>query len=227
VVVWTMGRIEEMVERKLRVGVDIDGVLRDWTSALLAMAKRHFPEKVLTDVVDTWRIKNIDLPYEELKHYFSDQYVEEVYRDALAYPNAVQDLKWLMETFPNVEFVCVSHQWGLTIPNTLLWLGKHGCTFSEIHFTYDKFLVDVDYLIDDSPNNYDSWVKNRGDDTTFILYHQLYNRHVNATNRIHRLRDVVGTISFTQTSKYRSENKIWRQQLKGKQHEGAKTEPLV
>lgn len=193
----------------MRVGVDIDGVLRDWSGALISMIKRHYPDKLITERVDTWRIKNIDLPYEELRHLFAVTHVAEIYRDAEPLPHAIKDLHWLVHNFPHVEFVCVSHQWGLTIPNTLTWLGNNDCRFSELHFTTDKWAIDVDYLIDDSPNNYDDWVKHRGSDTTFVVFDQLYNQHVKSKSRIHRLKDLPNVISLQpQSSKYRSENII-------------------
>ena len=51
----------------------------------------------------------------------------------------------------------------------------------------EDFQKDIDYLVDDSPQNWHAWRKGRGDDREFILVDAAYNKHIPAKNRIFKL----------------------------------------
>ena len=53
----------------------------------------------------------------------------------------------------------------------------------------DKWQVDVDYLIDDSPKNYEYWKQGRQDDDDFILLDRPYNQKVKPKHRVSNLRE--------------------------------------
>ena len=69
------------------------------------------------------------------------------------------------------DLVCVTSQKPHASHHTLSWLGKYGLNFDTVYFRkgWKKWMVDVDYLVDDSPNNYDNWVRGRGMQEGFIL----------------------------------------------------------
>ena len=70
-------------------------------------------------------------------------------------------------------------------------LGKHGLNFDKVVFAKgkDKWQVDVDYLIDDSPNNYNYWFNGRQDDDGFILLDRPYNQKIKPKHRVSNLRE--------------------------------------
>ena len=39
-----------MAKRKIRVGIDVDGVLRDFDTKAMEIIKRLYPDKVLSDI---------------------------------------------------------------------------------------------------------------------------------------------------------------------------------
>ena len=55
-------------------------------------------------------------------------------------------------------------------------------------------MVDVDYLVDDSPNNFDNLVRGRGMQEGFILMDIPYNQHIKSNYRIKELKEVKGII---------------------------------
>ena len=91
-----------------------------------------------------------------------------------------------------IKFVCVSSQRTPGTQHSLYWLGDHGLEFRELHFVQasDKWKVDIDWLVDDSPINYESWVKGRGDDSKFILMDNPYNKDISPLYRIKELKEI-------------------------------------
>ena len=64
--------------------------------------------------------------------------------------------------------------------------------FETVYFRRgkDKWKVNVDYLVDDSPNNYNYWKKGRGMEEGFILMDAPYNQHIDTKNRVYNLDQV-------------------------------------
>lgn len=178
----------------MRIGIDVDGVLRNWDASLIRMIKRYYPDKIINGRdIESWTWKNLDLPIEYVRYLFSVKHVDEVYLDAEPYKDAITQFGMLLTyaKLNNHQLVCVSHQWDDTIPATLSWLGKYGFSFHEILFTEDKYLTDVDVLIDDSPKNYKEWVDNGRDSGSFFVFDHHYNRECGAIIRIKQLIDAI------------------------------------
>ena len=90
----------------------------------------------------------------------------------------------------DISFVCVTSQKPHARHHTLSWLGKYGLNFDTVYFRkgWQKWMVDVDYLVDDSPNNFENWVRGRGMQEGFILMNQPYNEHIKSNCRIKELK---------------------------------------
>ena len=92
----------------------------------------------------------------------------------------------------NHSLVCVTSQKPHARYYTLSWLGKYGLNFDTVYFRKgrEKWKVNVDYLVDDSPNNHRAWVYGRGMQEGFILVDAPYNQHINSSYRITSLDQV-------------------------------------
>jgi hypothetical protein len=90
------------------------------------------------------------------------------------------------------NLICISSQRPSGRHKSLQWLGRHGLGFEEIHFVMGryKWKKDVDWLVDDSPENWHNWKKGRGNDKGFILKDAVYNKHIPAENRIFKLTEI-------------------------------------
>ena len=58
----------------------------------------------------------------------------------------------------------------------------------------DKRKTGIDWLVDDSPQNWHAWKKGRGTDEGFILMDAVYNQHLNATHRVKSIIEVIDIV---------------------------------
>lgn len=181
-----------------RIGIDVDGVLRDFPRAVVDAFKRHMPELVKSEVVTGYNFTNIDMPWKDKAKFIFNTWADTIYRHARPMSGVVTDFhrlkKWAKRA--GHTLVCVTSNNKLLGFYTREWLDKYSLRFDEYHFLPhdntndfrpDKARVPIDYLVDDSPGVYEMWVKARGDDSRFILFDHPYNRDVLAKWRVSRL----------------------------------------
>jgi len=184
-----------MAKNKIRVGIDIDGVLRDFSGTLYKYMKDNYPESIVKDCIDDWNMENCFEGWskKDLQNLYWNKCPEIFFRDASPVFGAIFQMwdlfKWEKK---KIKFVCVSSQRTPGTQHSLYWLGDHGLEFRELHFVQasDKWKVDIDWLVDDSPINYESWVKGRGDDSKFILMDNPYNKDISPLYRIKELKEI-------------------------------------
>ena len=162
-----------MDKLNITVGIDVDGVLRDFCDGLEKVVKEHYPQYLPEDA-------------------------KEIMGQSPAFEENVKQMKemilWGEEV--GVTFVCVTSQKPHARYHTLQWLGNHELNFDTIYFRrgIDKPNTPVDFLVDDSPNNYNYWIKRRGMSEGFILMDRPYNQHIETKNRIFELDEIVDMI---------------------------------
>jgi 5'(3')-deoxyribonucleotidase len=187
-----------MSKRKIRLGIDVDGVLRDFDSKVIEIAKQVYPDKILGEVTRGWDFPNIDVDIKELSKLWQETHCEEIYRNAELMPNVKEEFKllkeWCRTQRPGYQFICVTAQMPYNACHTHYWLGKHYFNFLEVHISNHKHKIDIDYLIDDSPKNYTKWVEAGRDEKAFILFNRPYNEDCPATNRIDKLSDLISIL---------------------------------
>ena len=141
----------------MRIGIDCDGVLRDFIPALIDSIKESHPEhsdKILEPNDWEWETW---LPFwtedETEKYVFEDNYLDFFGPECPPIKESVEDWKTLKRWAEDNghELVLVSAQREHCEEPTTQWLKKYGFDFDEIHYTKNKWAVDVDVLIDDSP----------------------------------------------------------------------------
>ena len=142
----------------MRIGIDCDGVLRDFIPDLIDGIKTTHPEhadKIL--VPESWDWETW-LPFwtedETEKYVFEDNYLD--FFGAVANPikSSVEDWpklkQWAKEN--GHELILVSAQREHCKEPTTEWLNKWGFKgWDEMHYTKEKWSIDVDVLVDDSP----------------------------------------------------------------------------
>ena len=141
----------------MRIGIDCDGVLRDFIPDLIEGIKtthHQHADKILVPKSWDWETW---LPFwtedETEKYVFEDNYLDFFGPVASPIKEAVEDwpvLKaWAARN--GHELVLVSAQREHCKEPTDAWLEEHGFDFKEKHYTKEKWSIDVDVLIDDSP----------------------------------------------------------------------------
>ena len=145
----------------MRIGIDCDGVLRDFIPDVISQIKKTHPQhsdKIL--VPNSWDWETW-LPFwtedETEKYIFEDHYEKLFGPEANVIPSVLEDWpklkEWAKEN--GHKLVLVSAQREHCVEPTDAWLEEHGFDFKEKHYTKEKWSVDVDVLIDDSPEKLD------------------------------------------------------------------------
>ena len=184
----------------MRIGIDCDGVLRDLITCITDTVKETHPQhadKILEPTswdLDQW------LPFwtndETEKYVFEDNYLDFFVPECPPIKSAVEDWNklraWAIEN--GHELILVSAQRPHCIEPTEEWLQRWGFVgWDEIHFEKNKHLVDVDVLIDDSPEKLEKFEKESVNHGTAICMKQSWNKDFSDTHymNIDRLSDIM------------------------------------
>ncbi len=135
---------------RLKIGIDIDEVIRDFVGKLIEVYKREHPNHWIKPI-KTWDLK----PYFELGKDVSDFYLnkhaKEIYTTAPLNKGADEFLRRLRKDYS----VClVTSQPNEQIEKyTIEWLNKNKVPYDELIFSKDKGTFIGNYLLDDGIHN--------------------------------------------------------------------------
>ena len=191
---------------KQRVGIDVDGVLRNFCQALVSAIKTYHPEYIKDEydetvvptmepdsgmVTDWYLENNFNCTKKDLQQIYWYDQAKWIMGNGKPFEENVRTLKNWIKHYNDIEWVCVTSQKEHARHYTLSWLGKHELNFNKVVFAKgsDKWQVEVDYLIDDSPSNYKYWFDGRQDDDGFILLDRPYNQNIKPKHRVSNLRE--------------------------------------
>ena len=166
----------------MRIGIDCDGVLRDLITGIVDGIKTTHPQH--TDKIlepNSWNWEDW-LPFwteEEAEQYiFEDNYLDFFGVECPPIEESVQDWNklrtWATEN--NHELILVSAQRPHCKEPTREWLKKYGFDFDEMHYTKHKWSIDVDVLIDDSPEKMNKFADRSVNYGRPICYKQTWNQ---------------------------------------------------
>ena len=185
----------------MRIGIDCDGVLRDFIGNLTNHIVHYHPEhtdKILTPTSWNWEDW---LPFwteeETDKYVFEDNYIDLFGIDCPPIKNSVEDWvklkRWAEDN--NHELVLVSAQREQTKELTNEWLDHYGFDFKERIYTHKKHLANVDILIDDSPSKLFRFKKQSVEKGSPVCFKQTWNSDCwSRMMTINRLGDVIDRI---------------------------------
>ena len=192
-----------MNEIKLRVGIDVDGVLRDFCDGLVKVVREHYPQYLKKDFVEIndWQLENnFNCTKKDIQQIYWYDHSDKIMGNANPIYGAIEQMYDLFEWGKErgYTFVSITSQKEHAYHHTLSWLGKYELNFETVYFAKgrDKWKVDVDWLVDDSPQNWHHWKHGRGEENGFILKDRPYNQHINATNRVKELKEVKEIIEW-------------------------------
>ena len=145
------------MERKLRIGIDIDGVLRDNVGIMVDIYTLYFNEKLRYEDVKQYNVEETfpRIPRElhmKASQWFFQEHSKEIFEDASAYPYVTEDIKALQE-FADVYIITYQKSYKNKM-QALKWLEEHDINPKGIIFLKNKELFDCDVLIDDNDWNF-------------------------------------------------------------------------
>lgn len=159
--------------RKKRVGVDVDGVLSDFTSPCLKIAS-EINGRVMTEAdITSWDLDSL-VPPDLVKEMWS-RMAHMGCRDFQVLPGALEGMERLKEIAD--IYIVTAHMSGSKTwsHDREEWLMEHFKIPShKVVHTKAKYIFTGEYLIDDKPQNIDEWAKEHTDKNP-ILWLQCYN----------------------------------------------------
>lgn len=151
-----------MEERKIVIGVDLDGVCANYYNSLrhyvaekngipVDMVEEVYPDPITYDMIE-WP----DFEHNFTK-YHTDAVSNGIFKNMEAIPGASYNLWKLNEEGYHLRIITsrfVKHgQNAQVISDTAFWLDQHDIPYRDIMFVKDKADVYADVYIDDSPEN--------------------------------------------------------------------------
>ena len=202
----------------MKIGIDVDGVLRDFCGGLINVIQKHYPQYLKkhpnygppysiynnsgepNTIIKDWQLeKNFNCSKRDLQEIFWYDYAQDIMGRGAPIKGAVPIMRDLLDKSEH-EYWCITSQKDHARHLTLKWLGDMQLNFDRVVFVKgrDKWKVEVDWLVDDSPENWHAWKRwRKGTDSVnnYILVNTIYNRHIKSHYRINDLSEVIGIIN--------------------------------
>lgn len=132
----------------MNIGIDIDGVLRDFCGQLKHVYSKVYPDHVVGEITD-YDLSQFFPIGKEIFDFFQIRFPYEVFELAKPYPGA----KEFVNNLRSNKIIMVTTQKRGNEIYTLNWLTMHGIYYDSIIFTKDKNIANIDILIDDCDDN--------------------------------------------------------------------------
>ena len=134
----------------MKIGIDIDGVIRDFVTKLTEVYFRENPghKQIRNDAYDLAYWFPIG---KEIYKFGYETHAEEIYTEASSYPGAKEFLKKLNKDY---KLIFVTHQPNKSLESlTIKWINKNELPYQDIIFIKDKSIFKGGYLLDDCTQN--------------------------------------------------------------------------
>lgn len=148
----------------LRLGIDLDGVVADFTKGWMGFYNREFGTNLTVADSVSWdgltELTHFD-SMGEFWDWASDLDGRSLFWHLETFPGAVEALHELADEGHHIAILTAKPEFA--VHDTFEWLAKHRLPTTEVHILEDKWLVDCDVYLDDSPEVLPRLVDYRGD----------------------------------------------------------------
>ena len=148
----------------LRLAIDLDGVVADFNGGWMRAYNEAYGTELTPDQVTFWDGLHELTHFEDMGAFWrwaSDHGGHSVFRHLEVYDGAVEALRRLNRRGHDIVVITSKPDWA--IHDTLEWLADHRIPTREIHITDDKYEIDCDVYLDDSPYKLPEYVRERPD----------------------------------------------------------------
>ena len=127
----------------MRIGIDVDGVLRDFITAFKSVVGQEYPNAQIPESISTWKFEDdiTGLSREEIKEIYKEKFCKQCFQDALPFSEVVPAF-WTLEKWAEREgheLVIVTSQVPENRHYTLSWLGKYNLNPKQVIFAKGKY----------------------------------------------------------------------------------------
>ena len=148
----------------MRLGIDLDGVVANFTRGWMRFYNRDFGANLneadsqhWDDIVTLTHFESAD----EFWQWSTDIDGRSVFAYLEPFPGAIEALHDLRSD--GHEILLVTDKPDFAIDDTHDWISRHRVPATEIHFVADKWLIDCEVYLDDGPHVLLGLVKHRPD----------------------------------------------------------------
>jgi 5'(3')-deoxyribonucleotidase len=138
---------------RLRLGIDMDGVICDFNAGWMELHKSEFGSDLRPEMVVTWNHLHELGGFADMNAFWrwaqGSDVRPSIFRHLEPFPGALETLHALRDAGHDIVIVTAKPDWA--IPDTLRWLADHELPTQEIHIRYRKATVACDVYLDDSP----------------------------------------------------------------------------
>lgn len=134
----------------MRLGIDLDGVVADFDGGWSARYTEEFQTVLRVEEV-VWDQLHRLTHFPDMDAFWDWVNQRRVFRHLPTIPGAVEALTRLAGEGHEIVIISAKSDWA--IPDTLSWIAEHRLPTREIHFRRDKYAVECDAYLDDSPIN--------------------------------------------------------------------------
>jgi 5'(3')-deoxyribonucleotidase len=148
----------------MRLGIDLDGVVANFIGGWMLRYNTEFGAHLIEDQVDHWDAAGDLTHFEDLADFWywagASGRGPTVFRNLEPYPGSVEALCQLA-TCHDIVILSMKCDWAAS--DTYAWIGDHHIPTREVHLLRDKWKVDCDIYLDDSPHALPALVEHQPD----------------------------------------------------------------
>ena len=150
---------------RMRLGIDLDGVVADFTGGWIARYNDEFGADVPRDAVETWSAMLSLTHFDTMDQFWRWTAQGEdgsVFRHLDTYPGALDSLQRLSR---NHDIVIITTKPDFAVHDTFAWISDQRIPTREVHMTENKWRVPCAVYLDDAPHQLEELHRERPDAT--------------------------------------------------------------
>ena len=176
---------------QMRIGVDLDGVVANFTKGWTKYYEEEFGKKILEVDIQSWGLSEPLTHFKEDLDFWKwakDINGSSIFRNLEVYENSVETLNELSKSGHDIVIISSKPWW--SIHDTLMWLGENKIPTKEIHFIEDKWTIDCEVYIDDAPYQLENYKENTVD-KKIIRFVRSYNKPLDGVFDIYNWKELI------------------------------------
>ncbi len=149
---------------RIRLGIDLDGVVANFTGGWITRYNMEFGTSLTEDLVDHWDAAYDLTHFEKMSDFWhwagASGNGPTVFRNLTTYPGALETLGRLA-TCHDIVILTMKDDWARH--DTFSWIADNHIPTQEVHLIRDKWKIDCGIYLDDSPFMLPELVEKRPD----------------------------------------------------------------